>query len=138
VFETDELSNIFKSYGEIDSCLSKKQGSAVITFRSIKGAYAAMKAFERRDKGLEVFTISWAAGEEPDVAASVHSKATPSTSAFSSVPTPRTHFGLQPAFNVSTSTPYIPNSSSAFAGAAGASFNGFPSLVKRYQVISIG
>ncbi|KAF9361869.1 hypothetical protein BGX34_006854 [Mortierella sp. NVP85] len=151
VFEADELSNIFKSYGEIDSCISKKQGSAVITFRSIKGAYAAMKAFERRDKGLEVFTISWAAGEEPAIVASVRSKATPpitttttttttaatpSTSAFSSVPTPRAHFGLQPAFNVSTSTPYTPNSSSAFAGAAGASFNGFPSLVPSFAAPS--
>ncbi|KAK3814460.1 MAG: hypothetical protein J3Q66DRAFT_37924 [Benniella sp.] len=140
VFETDELSNIFKSYGEIDSCLSKKQGSAVITFRSIKGAYAAMKAFERRDKGLEVFTISWATGEEP---ASVRSKATPpitttttAATPSTSVSTPRTHFGLQPAFNVSTSTPYIPNSSSAFAGAAGASFNGFPSLVPSFAAPS--
>lgn len=140
VFETDELSDIFKSYGEIDSCLSKKQGSAVITFSSIKGAYAVMKAFERQDKGLEAFTISWAAGEEPAIVASVRSKATPPTttttttttpsaSAFSSMPTTRTHFGLQSAFNVSTSTPYIPNSPSAFAGASGASFNGFPSQV---------
>ncbi|KAF9994672.1 DnaJ (Hsp40), sub C, member 17, partial [Modicella reniformis] len=59
-FDTDELSNLFKPYGEIDSCLSKNQGSALISFKTITGAFAVMGAFEREDKKLEGFTISWA------------------------------------------------------------------------------
>lgn len=141
-FETDTLSNIFKKYGEVDKCLSKKPGSAVISFHSIQGAYAAMKAADKQDKDLEPFTVSWAAGEEPAIVASVRSNisSTSSTNTTSttsksatSIPPARTHLTHSQAFNVSADAPYVPKfSAPAFGG------EGVPSFGFSPQVPSFG
>ena len=36
--EEDALTSLFQKFGPVDSCLSLKQGSAVITFKEITGA----------------------------------------------------------------------------------------------------
>jgi hypothetical protein len=38
---TEDLTEIFKSFGAIDSCLSKKQGSALISFKTLTGAVSS-------------------------------------------------------------------------------------------------
>ncbi|KAF9950930.1 DnaJ (Hsp40), sub C, member 17 [Mortierella alpina] len=137
-FASEELADIFKSYGTVDSCLSKNQGSALVSFKTVTGAYAAMKAHENEDKVLEAFTITWAGGVEPNLVSSLRgsesstSGATtatintnPSPSASKSQPSPPTL-----AFNVgTTATPAF--STPAFGG-SGTSFGSFPAHIPSF------
>ncbi|CAO3567491.1 unnamed protein product [Mortierella alpina] len=131
-FESEELVDIFKCYGIIDSCLSKNQGSALVSFKTITGAYTAMKAYDNEDKALEAFTITWAGGVEPNMVSSLRGcessssgttaapmKSSPAPSAMRSQPNPPTL-----AFNVST--PATPAFSTPAFGGSGTSFSSFP------------
>ncbi|KAG0199540.1 hypothetical protein BGX28_007236 [Mortierella sp. GBA30] len=138
-FESEDLIDIFKNYGTIDSCLSKNQGSALVSFKTITGAYTVMRAFEKEDKILEAFTITWAGGVEPMVASSLRAKETSlETSATSNTTSVSTTSAGQdlptPAFNVGkmSNTPFTPAfTSPAFSG-SGTSFGGFPSMVPSF------
>ncbi|KAF9967394.1 DnaJ (Hsp40), sub C, member 17 [Mortierella alpina] len=131
-FESDALLDIFKNYGTIDSCLSKNQGSALMSFKTITGAYAAMKAYDNKDQALEAFTITWAGGVEPNMVSSLRGSESSSsgatTAAMSSNPAP-TATKREPnpptlAFNVST--PATPAFSTPAFGGSGTSFGSFP------------
>ncbi|KAF9384936.1 DnaJ (Hsp40), sub C, member 17 [Podila verticillata] len=130
-FEPQELEAVFEKFGPIDSCLSMKPGSAVVSFKALTGAFAAMKAHEREVSELEPFTVSWAAGVEPVLVANLRSKeksqpaTTPTTSTPpSSVSTPK------PAFNVaSVGAPAF----SAPAFGSGTSFAGFPPSIPGFR-----
>ncbi|KAF9123501.1 DnaJ (Hsp40), sub C, member 17 [Mortierella sp. 14UC] len=123
----EELTEIFKKFGAIDSCLSKKQGSALISFKTLTGAYATMAASERGDKDLEAFTITWAGGSEPPLVASLRAKnasspsSTPSTTASTPTSTSSPKSAPRPAFNVAPSSAFTP----AF-GSSTTTFAGFP------------
>ncbi|KAG0250558.1 DnaJ (Hsp40), sub C, member 17 [Mortierella polycephala] len=129
-FESGSLKDIFTSYGIVDSCLSKNQGSALVSFKTIKEAYTAMKAHEKEDKGLEAFTITWAGGVEPIAVASLRAKDSSASSASSTPPnrTPITKppANLSSAFNVSSSTAFTPAFSVPAFGDARSGFGGFP------------
>ncbi|KAF9935322.1 DnaJ (Hsp40), sub C, member 17 [Mortierella alpina] len=131
-FESEGLVDIFKNYGTIDSCLSKNQGSALVSFKTITGAYAAMKAYENEDKALEVFTITWAGGVEPNMVSSLRasesSASGATTAAMNTNPEPsatKSQFNPPtPAFNVSTRA--TPSFSTPAFGGSGTSFGSFP------------
>ncbi|KAG0336452.1 DnaJ (Hsp40), sub C, member 17 [Podila humilis] len=113
-FESSELEAIFGKYGPIDSCLSRNQGSAVISFKTLAGAFAAVKAHEKGVSDLEPFSISWAAGGEPAVVANLRlnetkaaspSHSPSSTPAFNAQQIPS--FGPPPIFNVGNEVPLV-------------------------------
>ncbi|KAF9926267.1 DnaJ (Hsp40), sub C, member 17 [Linnemannia zychae] len=129
-FSEEDLTNIFKKFGAIDSCLSIKQGLGVISFKTITGAYAAISASEKGDKNLEAFTISWAGGSEPALASSLRAKntlsssSTSSTSASTPTSAPSPQRAPRPAFNVAPGSTFTPAFGSSTNG-----FSGFPSNV---------
>ncbi|KAG0299547.1 DnaJ (Hsp40), sub C, member 17 [Dissophora globulifera] len=125
-FETDDLINIFKTFGEVDSCLSKNQGSALISFKTLAGAYATMRASEREHKELEAFAISWAGGSEPNAVSALRGS-DPSTATTTKTPQPSSGAALpRPVFNVQSASSFTPAfSAPAFPGLA-TSFGGFP------------
>ncbi|KAG0240165.1 DnaJ (Hsp40), sub C, member 17 [Actinomortierella wolfii] len=79
-FEADQLKEIFGKYGQIESCLSKNQGSAVISFQSVVGAHAVMRAQEKGSESLKLFDINWAGGSEPAFVASLKAQERNNTS----------------------------------------------------------
>ncbi|KAF9972568.1 DnaJ (Hsp40), sub C, member 17 [Actinomortierella ambigua] len=83
-YEADQLKEIFGKYGKIESCLSKNQGSAVISFHSIPGAYAAIRSQQKGSEALKPFDISWAGGSEPAIVASLKTQEKSSTNGKSS------------------------------------------------------
>ncbi|KAI1315183.1 DnaJ (Hsp40), sub C, member 17 [Mortierella claussenii] len=141
-FDTDMISDIFKTYGSVDSCLSNKPGKALISFKTLTGAYAAMKASEREDEELAAFTITWAAGVEPIAVSTLRAKERTSTSSGTSSPsgsvsssssTSKSKSSLPvSAFNITASASFTPAfSTPAFAGAQ-PSFGGFPSQIPSF------
>ncbi|KAI7825332.1 hypothetical protein BC939DRAFT_127770 [Gamsiella multidivaricata] len=144
-FHSKQLTEIFNKYGAIDSCLSKKQGSALVSFKTLTGAYTTMRASERQDNELEAFAITWAAGVEPATVASLRSKDSSGSNSSASTPsstsasnplstTKKQPATPTPAFNVGTSTLYTPAfSTPAFStpafSATGTSFGGFSAQV---------
>ncbi|KAF9279980.1 DnaJ (Hsp40), sub C, member 17 [Mortierella alpina] len=135
-FESEELVNIFKSYGTIDSCLSKNQGSALVSFKTITGAYAAMKAHDNEDKALEAFTITWAGGVEPNLVSNLRASESSTSGATAAMNTNTPSASKrQPnpptlAFNVST--PATPAFSTPAFGGSGTSFGSFPAHIPSF------
>ncbi|GJJ77184.1 DnaJ homolog subfamily C member 17 [Entomortierella parvispora] len=144
--KVDQLTSQFEKFGPVDSCVSLKEGSAVIAFKEITGAYAVMKAKERESGDLNKFRISWAGGEEPAAVASLRAKdstgqstpplqplplATPSSSSTPSTSRPNsTRPSIsKPAFNTPAFTPAF--STPAFGGGASA-FGSFPSTIPSF------
>ncbi|KAF9428627.1 DnaJ (Hsp40), sub C, member 17 [Podila epigama] len=122
-YDQNELRSIFQKFGPIDSCLSKKQGSALVSFTTLTGAIAAMKAFETNSQDLDGFTLSWASGNAPstdsikELNGSIKSTVGPS-----SEPVLTSSSTTKPAFSTpASSTP-------AFGSAS--SFGGFPFEIK--------
>ncbi|KAF9323340.1 DnaJ (Hsp40), sub C, member 17, partial [Linnemannia elongata] len=130
---TEELTEIFKKFGSIDSCLSKKQGSALISFKTLTGAFTTMAASERGDKDLEAFTVSWAGGSEPALVSSLRAKSvsSPSTTLSTAASTPTSVSSPQsaprPAFNVAPSSVFT-----AAFGSSTKGFAGFPSDIPSF------
>ncbi|KAF9542060.1 DnaJ (Hsp40), sub C, member 17 [Mortierella hygrophila] len=130
---TEELTEIFKKFGVIDSCLSKKQGSALISFKTLTGAFTTMAASEKGNKDLEAFTVSWAGGSEPALVSSLRAKnasspsSTPSTAASTPTSTSSPQSAPRPVFNIAPSSAFTP----AF-GSSAKGFAGFPSDIPNF------
>ncbi|KAF9204770.1 hypothetical protein BGZ49_004901 [Haplosporangium sp. Z 27] len=126
------LTEIFGKYGVVDSCLSKNPGSALISFKTLTGAYMVVRASEKEGKDLEAFTITWAAGVEPAGVSNLRAKETPtsiSSSESGSKPTSTTNPSTPPsAFNIGPSPAYTP----AFS-IPSTSFGGFPSQIPSFS-----
>ncbi|KAG0057584.1 DnaJ (Hsp40), sub C, member 17 [Gryganskiella cystojenkinii] len=75
-YETEELKSIFEKFGSVDSCLSRKQGKAVVAFSELTGAYSVMRAQEQGQEDLAQFTIGWAGKEEPAAVTYLRAKST--------------------------------------------------------------
>ncbi|KAI9595839.1 DnaJ domain-containing protein [Syncephalis fuscata] len=67
LFTEESLTKLFGHYGELEHVLisTKKKKSALVAFKTINGAHAAMTKADLPDSPLEPFTLSWAGGEEP-------------------------------------------------------------------------
>ncbi|KAF9433777.1 DnaJ (Hsp40), sub C, member 17 [Entomortierella beljakovae] len=110
-FDTGMLTDRFKKYGEIDSCLSKNAGSALISFKTQTGA--------SQDEELQEFNITWAGGKEPSSISNMRArddtssqsrtatsssipKSTPVMKAFASAPVSAFNIGAKftPAFSI--------------------------------------
>ncbi|KAF9081910.1 DnaJ (Hsp40), sub C, member 17, partial [Mortierella sp. GBA35] len=130
---SEELTDIFNKFGAIDSCLSKKQGSALISFKTLTGAYATIAASERGDRDLEAFTITWAGGSEPALVSSLRAKSTlspsstPSTGASTPNSTSSSQSASRLAFNVAPGASFTPAFGSSTKG-----FAGFPSDIPSF------
>ncbi|KAG0040949.1 DnaJ (Hsp40), sub C, member 17 [Podila clonocystis] len=130
-FESQDLEAIFGKFGPIDSCLSRNPGSAVVSFKVLTGAFAAMKAHEREASELEPFTVSWAAGTEPALVANLRSnEKSPSATPPSRTSTPSSSASTpKPAFNIAPAAPTF----SVPAFGSGSSFGGFPSSIPSFR-----
>ncbi|KAK9696286.1 hypothetical protein K7432_012557 [Basidiobolus ranarum] len=64
--DTQALQELFSKFGEVSDVISKKQGSALIVFKSVVSAHAAITS-QNTDPLLEPFEISWASGSEPEI-----------------------------------------------------------------------
>ncbi|KAF9348492.1 DnaJ (Hsp40), sub C, member 17 [Mortierella sp. AD094] len=140
-FDADMLTDIFSKYGAVDSCVSKNQRSALISFKTLTGAYKTIKASEKGDTDLEMFTITWAAGVEPVAVSSMrandtsssHTSASPPGSGSQPSSVGNTISGIPPpAFNVAPSTTYTPAFSIPSISGKPASFGGFPTQIPSF------
>ncbi|KAI9287097.1 hypothetical protein BC943DRAFT_379139 [Umbelopsis sp. AD052] len=68
-FEQTELASLFGKFGPVDAVVMTKQGSALVVFKSIVGAHAAITSQDTHPD-LAIFeTIDWATGKEPAIVA---------------------------------------------------------------------
>jgi len=71
---SDALSSLFAQFGSVDSehialILKKKKASALMPFKRISDAFAAVCSSGRKDLGLEGVEVSWVGGTEPEIVA---------------------------------------------------------------------
>ncbi|ORY02600.1 DnaJ-domain-containing protein [Basidiobolus meristosporus CBS 931.73] len=64
--DSDSLQRLFSKFGDVSNVISTKQGSALIVFKSIVSAHAAVTS-QKTDPVLEPFKISWLYDTEPEI-----------------------------------------------------------------------
>ncbi|KAF9152612.1 DnaJ (Hsp40), sub C, member 17, partial [Actinomortierella ambigua] len=130
-FDEDQLRAIFGKFGQIESCLCRNQGSAVISFQSIPGAYAAMRAQQKGSEALKPFEISWAGGSEPAIVASLKAQEKNSTNIKSTGSNQSTTPSLSPSRLSAPTTPAFGSGISAFGSKS--SFSSFSTDIPTFN-----